>query len=250
MQVTGIIDEPPVPANSHMTYDVLLSMSTLGDISQLWSYHMHHTYLLLADGATEKLLESKLSSFSAKYIDNNPNADGKQEIYLQPLTSIHLHSQLVGELMANGDITYVYIFSGIALFVLLIACLNFMKLSTVRSINRAKEVGMRKVVGAERSQLIKQFLAESILISFFALLVSLLIMVLILPTFNQLSERTLHFSWASDYKLILSLLALTGIVGILSGIYPATVLSSFKPVEVLKGSFQKSFKAHHYERCW
>ncbi len=240
VQVTGIISEPA--DNSHMTYDVLLSMSTLGDISQLWSYHMHHTYVLLEDGASEKSLESKLASFSKKYIDNNPNADGKQEIHLQPLTDIHLHSQLVGELMANGDITYVYIFSGIALFVLLIACLNFMNLSTVRSIKRAKEVGMRKVVGAERSQLIKQFLAKSILVSFFALLVSLVIVVLILPTFNQLSERSLHFNWTSNYKLIVSLIALTGVIGILSGIYPATVLSSFKPVEVLKGSFQKSFK--------
>ncbi|MBA3675287.1 MAG: ABC transporter permease, partial [Chitinophagaceae bacterium] len=240
VQVTGIMNEPP--ANSHMNFDVLLSMSTLGDISQLWAYHMHHTYVLLADGASQKKLESKLVSFSKKYIDNNPNADGKQEIHLQPLKDIHLRSQLVGELQANGDITYVYIFSGIALFVLLIACLNFMNLSTVRSIKRAREVGMRKVVGAERSQLIKQFLAESVLVAFFALVVSLLIVVIILPTFNQLSERTLHFNWTSDYKLIISLIALTGIVGLLSGIYPATVLSSFKPVEVLKGSFQKSIR--------
>ncbi|MEO7800441.1 MAG: ABC transporter permease, partial [Ginsengibacter sp.] len=240
VQVTGIADEPS--PNSHMTFDALLSMSTLGDISQLWSYHMHHTYVLLAKGSSQKTLESKLASFSKKYIDNNPNADGKQEIHLQPLTDIHLHSQLVGELQANGDITYVYIFSGIALFVLLIACLNFMNLSTVRSIKRAKEVGMRKVVGAERRQLMKQFLSESLLVAFFALIVSIVIVILILPTFNQLSERTIHFNWKSNYKLILSLIALTGIVGLLSGIYPAIVLSSFKPVEVLKGSFQKSRK--------
>ncbi|MEJ7676383.1 MAG: FtsX-like permease family protein [Segetibacter sp.] len=111
-------------------------------------------------------MEAKLKLFSDKYITNNPNADGKQEIHLQPITDIHLHSQMVGELEENGDITYVYIFSGIALFVLLIACLNFMNLSTVRSLKRAKEVGLRKVVGAERQQLIKQFLGESILVSF------------------------------------------------------------------------------------
>jgi putative ABC transport system permease protein len=225
VEVTGIVDEPP--ANSHITFDALLSMSTLGDISQLWSYHMHHTYVLLADGASQNTLEGKLASFSKTYIDNNPNADGKQEIHLQPLTDIHLHSQLVGELQANGDITYVYIFSGIALFVLLIACLNFMNLSTVRSIKRAKEVGMRKVVGAERRQLIKQFLAESILVAFFALVFSMVIVIIILPTFNQLSERNIHFNWTSNYKFFISLIALTGIVGILSGIYPAIVLSSF-----------------------
>lgn len=240
VQVTGIVDEPP--ANSHMTFDALLSMSTLGDISQLWSYHIHQTYVLVADGTSRKTFESKLAGFSKKYIDNNPNADGKHEIHLQPLTDIHLHSQLVGELQANGDITYVYIFSGIALFVLLIACLNFMNLSTVRSLKRAKEVGMRKVVGAGHRQLIKQFLAESILVAFFALLVSMVMVILILPTFNQLSERSIYFNWTSNYKLIISLIALTGIVGILSGIYPATVLSSFKPVEVLKGSFQKGIK--------
>jgi putative ABC transport system permease protein len=240
VQVTGIVAEPP--GNSHMNFDALLSMSTLGDISQLWSYHMYQTYVLLANNTSSKVLESKLATFSKKYIDNNPNADGKQEIHLQPLTDIHLRSQLVGELQANGDITYVYIFSGIALFVLLIACLNFMNLSTVHSIKRAKEVGLRKVVGAEHKQLIKQFLVESVLISFFALVVSLIIVSLILPTFNQLSERTIHFNLASGYKLFLSLIGITGIVGILSGLYPAAVLSSFKPVEVLKGSFQKSIK--------
>ena len=246
VQVTGIVDEPP--SNSHMTFDVLLSMSTLGDISQFWAYHMHHTYVLLANGASQKTLESKLATFSKKYIDNNPNADGKQEIHLQPLTNIHLHSQLVGELQANGNITYVYIFSCIALLVLLIACLNFMNLSTVRSIKRAKEVGMRKVAGAERSQLVKQFLAESLLVAFFALAVSLVIIILILPTFNQLSERTLHFNWTTNYKLLISLIALTGVVGLLAGIYPATVLSSFNPVEVLKGLFQKSIKGTSFRK--
>jgi putative ABC transport system permease protein len=185
VQVTGIVDEPP--ANSHFKFDALVSMSTLGDISNLWAYHMYHTYVVLADGASKNSLEAKFKDFSKKYIDNNPNADGKQEIHLQPITDIHLHSQMVGELEANGDITYVYIFSGIALFVLLIACLNFMNLSTVRSLKRAKEVGLRKVVGAERQQLIKQFLAESILVSFFALILSLVIAALVLPVFNQLS---------------------------------------------------------------
>ncbi len=242
VQVTGVVDEPP--ANSHVKFGGLVSISTLGDISNLWAYHMYHTYVVLADGTSTNSLEAKFKDFTEKYINHNPNADGKQEIYLQPITDIHLHSQMVGELEANGDITYVYVFSGIALFVLLIACLNFMNLSTVRSLKRAKEVGLRKVVGAERKQLIKQFLAESILVSFFALILSLVIVVLILPVFNQLSERTLSINFTGNYNYILFLILLTFLVGIASGIYPATVLSSFKPVEVLKGSFQKSIKGN------
>ena len=240
VQVTGVVEEPP--ANSHIKFEALMSMSTLGDLSNTWSYHMHNTYVVLAGGASKNAVQAKLKSFSEKYIANNPNADSKHDIYLQPFTDIHLRSNMVGELEANGDITYVYIFSGIALFVLLIACLNFMNLSTVRSLKRAKEVGMRKVVGAERNQLIKQFLAESVLVAFFALLFSLLIVLLALPVFNQLSERTLTINFFENYNLVLILIALTGIVGLLSGIYPASVLSSFKPVEVLKGSFQKSIK--------
>jgi putative ABC transport system permease protein len=239
VQVTGIVAE--APANSHIKFDALLSMSTLGDLSNLWSYHMHNTYLVLGDGVSKNALEAKFRSFTDKYLANNPNADGKHDIHLQPLTDIHLRSNLVGELEANGDITYVYIFSGIAIFVLLIACLNFMNLSTVRSLKRAKEVGMRKVVGAERAQLIRQFLAESVLVAFFAMVVSLALVFLALPVFNQLSERTLTTNFLG-YKFILLLAALTAIVGFLSGIYPASVLSSFKPVEVLKGSFQKSIK--------
>src|SRR5439155_19129296 len=126
--------------NSHFTFNSLISMQTLGDISNYWSYHMFYTYVLLNDDASVNSLENKFKQFSKKYIDNNPNADGKQEIHLQPITDIHLYSQTTGDIGTNGDITYVYAFSGIALFVLLIACFNFMNLSTVRSLQRAKEV--------------------------------------------------------------------------------------------------------------
>ena len=242
LQVTGVVSKPPT--NSHLKFDALISMSTLGDISNLWAYHMYHTYIVLADKASETSLETKLKSFSDKYITNNPNADGKQEIHLQPITDIHLHSQMAGELEENGDIKYVYVFSGIALFVLLIASLNFMNLSTVRSLSRAKEVGLRKVVGAERQQLIKQFLGESVLVSFLALILSIIIVFFTIPVFNQLSGRTVQINPVANYNYILLLILLTGFVGILSGIYPASVLSSFKPVEVLKGSFQKSIKGN------
>jgi putative ABC transport system permease protein len=242
VQVSGIIDEPP--ANAHFRFDGLVSMATMGDISNNWAYHMYHTYVKLNSTRSKELLESKFKNFSGRYINNNPVADGKQEIHLQPITDIHLHSEKVGELEANGDITYVYIFSGIALFVLFIACLNFMNLSTVRSVKRAKEVGLRKVVGAERTQLMTQFLTESVLVSAFALLLSFIIVILILPVFNQLAGRNLALNVIDNYSYILLLVILTILVGLFSGIYPATVLSSFKPVEVLRGSFQKSRKGN------
>ena len=224
LQVTGIAAEPT--PRSHFTFSALISMQTLGDVSNWWSFHMFHTYVLLNNEGSKNLLENKFKQFSEKYINNNPAADGEQEIHLQPVTDIHLHSQLIGEIGENGDITYVYVFSGIAIFVLLIACFNFMNLSTVRSLQRAKEVGLRKVVGAERSQLIRQFLGESVLVAFVALVLSLLITILVLPAFNRLSERYLSLSFNNNYLIFLvALLAL--IVGIGSGIYPALVLSSF-----------------------
>jgi putative ABC transport system permease protein len=240
LQVTGIADDPP--ANLHFTFNALISMQTIGDISNFWSFHMFYTYVLLNDGASVNTLENKFKQFSQKYIDNNPNADGKQEIHLQPITDIHLRSQTTGEIGTNGDITYVYVFSGIALFVLLIACFNFMNLSTVRSLQRAKEVGLRKVVGAERKQLIKQFLSESLFVAGVALLLSLFITTLVLPLFNSLSERSLVLSFSNNFYLILLLVLLVLFVGIAAGIYPAFVLSSFKPTEVLKGEFIRRFK--------
>jgi len=240
VQVTGVTETPP--ANSHFTFGALISLSTFGDMSTLWSYHMHNTYLVLENNASRQVVENKLKSFSDKYLANNPNADGKQDIHLQALADIHLHSNLVGELESNGDIRYIYIFSGIALFVLFIACLNFMNLSTVRSLKRAKEVGMRKVIGAARSQLIRQFLVEAIVVSFFALMLAIVLVVLALPVLNHLSERSLKIGLEGNYGLLSILFILTGLVGLVSGIYPAVVLSSFNPIDVLKGSFQNSNK--------
>ncbi|HET7001901.1 MAG TPA: ABC transporter permease, partial [Puia sp.] len=235
--VTGVAASPP--DNSHIKYGALISMSTLGDLSEHWSYHMYNTYVVLENGASPIALENKLKLFSQKYLANNPNANGVHNIYLQPLTDIHLHSHLVGELENNGDISYVYIFSGIAFFVLCIASLNFMNLSTVRSLKRAKEVGMRKVIGAARSQLIKQFLTEAMLISFLALMMALIFVVLGLPVFSQISGRELGLKVSDHLPLFLMVFILTGLTGVLSGIYPAAVLSGFNPIDALKGSFLK-----------
>jgi putative ABC transport system permease protein len=238
VQVTGIADE--IPSTSHFKFNALISLQTLGDISGFWSYHMFQTYVLLNNNVSTQALETKFKGFVNKYIANNPRADGKSDIHLQPLNSIHLRSQMIGELGVNGDIKYVYIFTGIALFILLIACFNFTNLSTARSLARAKEVGLRKVVGAGKQQLMRQFLSETILFALIALVLAIVIAILILPVFNQLSDRQLSFDLNNNQSLILLFVLLVLFVGILAGIYPAVILSSFKPVEVLKSKFQKT----------
>ena len=147
VEVTAIAKK--LPASSHFQFSSLISAQTLGDMSNFWAYHMFQSYILLNEKTSPKEIEKKFIDFNKKYIANNPQADGKQDIYLQPLTDIHLHSNMTGEVGVNSDIAYVYVFAGVAIFILLIACFNFTNLSTARSLSRAKEVGLRKVVGAE-----------------------------------------------------------------------------------------------------
>lgn len=162
---------------------------------------------------------------------------------LFPLEKIHLYSNRTGELEANGNIEYVYIFSLIAVFILLIACVNFMNLSTARSANRAKEVGVRKVLGSLRKNLILQFLSESVLISFVSLIFALIIAALLLPYFNQLSDKDLTLDLFLSPWLLPAAVFLMIIVGLIAGSYPAFYLSAFKPVQVLKGKLAKGFKS-------
>lgn len=238
VQVTAIADE--IPSTSHLTFNAIISLQSLGDLSSFWAFHMFQSYVLLNGNASPKALEKKFGDFVNKYIVNNPQADGKCDIHLQPLSEIHLRSQMTGEIGVNGDIKYVYIFTAIALFVLLIACFNFTNLSTASSLTRAKEVGLRKVVGATRQQLMKQFLSETILLALIALALAIVIAMLVLPVFNQLSGRQLTFNLDNKQSLILLLIMLVFLVGLLAGIYPAVILSSFKPVEVLKGKLRKN----------
>jgi putative ABC transport system permease protein len=237
-QVTAVAKK--LPDNSSFTFNSVVSLQTMGDLSNFWAFHMFHSFVLLNDNASAADLEKKFPGFVNKYIINNPQADGKQDIHLQPLTSIHLHSNMVGELGANGDITYIYVFAGVAIFILLIACFNFTNLSTARSLTRAKEVGLRKVVGAEKGQLLSQFLGETTLFALISMALAVVITWAVLPWFNQLSERDLNIDFAKNYELVLVLISLVIAVGFVAGLYPATVLSAFKPVEVLKG---KLFKA-------
>ena len=229
-----------MPASSHFQFSSLISLQRLGDISNYWAYHMFQSYVLLSEKTAPKEIEKKFAGFNTKYIANNPQADGKQDIYLQPITDIHLHSKMIGEVGVNSDIAYVYVFAGVAIFILLIACFNFTNLSTARSLSRAKEVGLRKVVGAERSQLMKQFLGEAGFFAMISLAIALGIAYLVLPVFNQLSERQLSLDLDRNVSLVIMLFLLVLFVGLLAGIYPAVILSSFKPVEVLKGKLFKT----------
>ena len=246
VQVTGIANE--IPSTSHVKFNAIISLQSLGDLGSLWAFHMFQSYVLLNNNASTQALETKFKGFVNKYIASNPQADGKQDIHLQPLNSIHLHSQMVGEIGVNGDIKYVYIFTGIALFILLIACFNFTNLSTARSLTRAKEIGLRKVIGAEKQQLVKQFLSETILFALIALALAIIIASLVLPVFNQLSGRQLSFNLNSNYSLILLFVLLVLFVGVLAGAYPAIILSSFRPVEVLKGKLPITVKGVSFRK--
>lgn len=230
--VTGIIKN--IPENSHLKYDLLapfIYLKEWGSSMESWGSNWCYTYVLLQKNTPNAEVDRKIIDLIKKN-----NEDSVTEIYLQPLTKIHLYSsgKYTADIGGHGDIQYVRIFSVIALFVLLIACINFMNLATARSEKRAKEVGLRKVVGAHRHQLIKQFFSEAILLALIALLLALLFTELLLPVFNDLSGKTLALGQL-DAAMFLGFLALAVLCGIISGSYPALYLSSFKPVATLKG---------------
>jgi len=237
--VTGIIKN--VPQNSHFTFDMLCSFETLyrhnPEQREKWMGDFNnYTYLLLQKNYDFRELEQKFPPLIDMHIGRILKLlGGKVEFFLQPLTSIHLHSNLEGEISGNSDIAYVYIFAVIALFILLIACINFMNLSTACSAKRAKEVGMRKVLGCHRGQLIKQFLSESMTYSFLAFFIALTLVQLALPLFRALSGTTLNFQFAEISWLVPCLIGFVFLVGLVAGSYPAFFLSAFRPVWVLKG---------------
>ncbi len=205
-----------------------------------WNYH---TYLQFNKGVDYKKFEAKLISFNDKYIGAFiKSIGGEINNFLQPLTSIHLHSNLENEMSSNSDIRYVYAFAAIALFILLIACINFMNLSTARSANRAKEVGLRKVVGAERSMLIKQFLGEALLLAVISLLFALMIVRFVLPYFNNLAGREMSINFIANPWIASGMLIIVLFVGLVAGSYPAFFLSGFRPVSVLSASVKKGAK--------
>ena len=235
-KITGIFMD--IPGNSHFTFNFLASFVSvevrLGRWLENWFNHMYYTYLLLEDEADPDNLEKKFPEMIEKYTGKM----GKIALipHLQPLTSIHLYSHLENEIDANGDILYVYIFSTVAVFILIIACINFINLATARSSSRAREVGMRKVMGAYRSHLIKQFLGECFLFTLIAILMAVVIAGLLLPAFNAVADKELHLDVFKTWSAFGILIILTFTVTLLSGMYPALFLSAFKPARTLKKS--------------
>jgi putative ABC transport system permease protein len=243
--VTGVVED--VPHNSHFHYDFLASLITIEDSrSPIWVSNNYYTYVVLQEGASPEAFEDKLAGLVKKYV--GPQIEGALSIsleqffasggewgyFIQPLTAIHLHSHLDFELEPNGDIAYVYIFSIIALGILLVACINFVNLATARAANRAREVGIRKTVGSNRGQLIQQFLSETTIMSFFAVLLALLVVQILLPLFNNVTGKELAVPYIQNVLTISLLLGLVIFIGILAGTYPAFFLASFDPVVVLK----------------
>lgn len=253
-QVTGVFAE--IPHNSHFRFDIFLSMSTLEESRMpFWTNFNYQTYVLLKEGTQLEALDAKIPQMVEKYIgpeieqylgatmEQFEEMGNHLGYYFQPLTDIHLHSDIGDELGANGDMSYVYIFSAIGFFLLLIACINFMNLATAKSSKRAREVGIKKVVGAVRSQLIGQFLSESLLLSIISTLLSLGIVALLLSSFNQLAAKEMSMAVLGRWEIIGAIMFITILVGMMAGSYPAFYLSAFRPVSVLKGELSRGAKS-------
>ncbi len=257
-KVTGVMKD--MPAQSHFTQNFFISMSSTPESrSGMWVIDNFSTYVLLRPGSDPKRLVARFDNMLDKYLfpqiqqmlgssRDEFNKGGNFARYsLTPLTDIHLKSNKIGELGANGDMKYIYIFSAAeAVFILFIACINFTNLSTARSANRAKEVGIRKVLGTLRGSLIRQFLTESILISFISLALSIVIVGLCLPLFNSLSGKEIQLNALSGPRTVMGLTTLALFVGLLAGSYPAFYLSSFVPMKVLKGILSTGFKSGRF----
>lgn len=242
-RITGIMFD--LPRNSHFFADMFAALKTQEQIPSIqeryfrnWARHEFYTYLLLQEGYAAEELQEELPGFIEKYAAPQIQTilGAKLSSRLQPLKSIHLFSHLQAEINPNGDIKYVRIFAVIALFILIIACVNFMNLATARSASRSKEVGLRKVVGAGRYQIIQQFIGESLLYTLVALVLSAVLVFVVLPYFNTLTGKEIDVNYVGNLVLLGSLVLILLLVGITSGSYPALYISRQQPVNVLKSA--------------
>jgi putative ABC transport system permease protein len=250
-KVGGVIEN--FPTTSHLHYDFLLSLTNHelwpGEQNS-WAASNYPTYVLLKNGADPVQFQNKLSLILTKYYIPALKALGNVEVetvaknarlLVQPITDVHLYSSNIDDKVEKGDIRFVWLFGAIACFILVIACINFINLSTAKSANRAKEVGLRKVVGSHRINLVLQFLVESILFSILSFVIGILLAIVLLPLFNTLSAKSLTIPW-NEWWLLPIIIIASLIVGLLAGIYPSFYLSSFKPIHVLKGQLSRGSK--------
>jgi len=246
LKVTGVIDN--VPSNAHFHFDFLISFITLKqfipkeDYTNDWGGNNYYTYLLLKEHTNPQTVESKLPAFLDKVLPAfNGNSGSKgNKLHLQKISDIHLHSHLEAEAEPTSDIKYVYIFGCVGFFILLIACINYMNLATALALSRQREVGVRKVIGAERGQLFFQFFTESTLIILISLLLSLGTVYLLMPLFEKFNDTVFSFSAYQFVLLSSGVFILLLVTTLLAGSYPSFYLSGFKPITILRGKFQKN----------
>jgi putative ABC transport system permease protein len=253
-KITAVVKD--IPKNAHFHFDFFFSMKNVNyNWGQITS-HNFFTYLKLKQGADYKAFEKNFDQYVDKYVVPAAKAfmninsmeefkkAGNSLVYtMMPLTQIHLYSDRSFELSPGGNVQYVYIFSAVALFILLIACINFMNLTTAHSANRAKEVGIRKVLGTEKRNLITQFLFESTLMVFFSLLIAIAIVYFVLPLFNNVASKQMAITSLFTPNILPLLVVLPFVVGLMAGSYPAFYLSAFKPIEILKGKLKLGSKS-------
>jgi putative ABC transport system permease protein len=246
LAITGVIAD--FPGNSHFHFSMLQTMMDYGDRdSPIWVSNSYYTYVLLAEGADLAGFEAKLDDLVYRYvapqaepalgitIDQFFESGGRWGYPVEALTSIHLHSNLQGEFEPGGDITFIYILIIVAVFIIVLAAINFMNLATARSATRSREVGVRKTLGAHRSQLVQQFLSESVVLGLISLVVALVLIQLVLPAYNNFTGKTLAVPYLEFWWVIPALLVFALLTGLLSGSYPALFMAGFHPVAVLKG---------------
>lgn len=235
-EVTGVFKN--TPQNSHLQARVFVALPTTSEnvknYLNNWSEYGAYTYIVLDENANFDQLDGKMANFNSNHFE----PEQQREIYLQPLKEIHFNSQNIeyGTESVKGEKAYVYVFIAIGLFMLIIACINYMNLATAKSVQRSREIGIRKVSGAIRGQLIAQFLSESVVIAIFAAIISIGLIDLLLPFFNEFTGKSFVFDQKTFGQIAMLVVSVTVFVGLLSGFYPALVLSALKPSHILKGS--------------
>jgi len=244
-EITGVIED--LPTQSHFKIDILGSLNTFrqfnrnGQFPQTWIWNPCWTYVQLHDGINPDLLDERFPEFYQNHYNDLRDAD--VTLYLQSLTDIHLKSHHVYEMRPNSNMVYVYILSIVAAIILILACINFMNLATASSAGRAKEIGIKKVFGSQKKSLILQFLGEAVVQSFVAMLIAIIIVELLIPGYNNFTGKIITPSFLVELKILGFIVAVAFVVGLISGTYPAFILSSFKPLKVLKGALKSGAKS-------
>ncbi len=242
--VAGIMRD--VPVNSHLQFDFVMPFKLLefgGQRLDQWGSNSYYTYVELSEAADPAATDRKIRDFITQHLPQSTTT-----LHLQPLQRIHLHSDYVADVPGHGDMRYIFIFTLVALFVLIIACINFVNLATARSGNRAREVGMRKVAGARRSDILRQFLGESVFYALIAFILALGLVSLLLPAFNNLAAKSMTLSVSGSWVFFLGLVGMAVLTGLGAGIYPALFLSGFDPVRVLRASTTGGPKGRTFRR--